>query len=666
MVCAVRLLGIFGFWVIPLFIYWLPWNPVNPIRKDCLQSARWQGVAFGLLIVIGVISYGFDLYFLAYLALLWPVATVVYSVIPFLATARGGFQSWPETKLIVAARDAPDAKQLHRWQLLAAFLAYLVLSLLWVASPLMVHGRGYVIGIGNRDTTSFLWYLRWWPYAILHGLDPFHMTKIWYPGGINAAWISSIPAIAILLAPVTLTFGATAAFNTAIIASPVLAALATFGLAREWGSRFIPALVGGFVFGFSIYEMMEAHRDVNLAVIFQVPALLWVFAARKRGRMGRSLFISLTTWLWIFNFGVFTETFATSVVVGFFLMANTLLLFSKEKALESLRRTMVEEAIAFFAAVVCVLSVFLIPLWQGGVSTPAWPKGANSLDITSVAPVSAYAFLTRSMGEVLRTHIYASLPSSDLLGYLGVPAVLVMAVAFYRMRNTLFGRVSFLMFSIGLIFSMGPTFKVFGHNLPVALPWSLFERLPILGMALPFRLFIYPLLAAALVIAKYLSEIDRRIAIPVAAVVVAFAAPNVPLPASHFYEPGFLRSGQYKKYIKRNSVVLFIPFSTRSPTMVWQERCHFWYRTVNGFTGLEPTHFHLSDHLLQFLLLTPHTKPPTRELQKFLAQHRVQYIVVTKQLPSQFARVFSAVAVRKGVFGGTTLFECPGAKRLLK
>ena len=77
-------------------------------------------------------------------------------------------------------------------RLLAAAAAYLGLSVLFFAIPVLPHFRRDLIGTGS-DPQLFVWSLGWWPHAVLDGHNPFVAHVLWAPNGSNLAWTTSIP-----------------------------------------------------------------------------------------------------------------------------------------------------------------------------------------------------------------------------------------------------------------------------------------------------------------------------------------------------------------------------------------------------------------------------------------------------------------------------------------
>src|SRR4051794_16431735 len=128
---------------------------------------------------------------------------------------------------------------------LAAYvlLAFAAFGLRLVLTP----GSQYV-GSGD-DPQIFIWSLAWWPHAVLHGQNPYVTAALWAPAGINLAWATSVPALAVALAPLTLGLSSFGAYNTAAVLAPALAAWSCFLLCRRATGAPWPSFAGGLLFG---------------------------------------------------------------------------------------------------------------------------------------------------------------------------------------------------------------------------------------------------------------------------------------------------------------------------------------------------------------------------------------------------------------------------------
>ena len=59
----------------------------------------------------------------------------------------------------------------------------------------------------------FMWYLRWWRYALEHRINPFLTDLLWAPLGFNLAWTTFIPIPAWIVMPIGPALGEAAAYN---------------------------------------------------------------------------------------------------------------------------------------------------------------------------------------------------------------------------------------------------------------------------------------------------------------------------------------------------------------------------------------------------------------------------------------------------------------------
>src|SRR5690348_3425357 len=138
----------------------------------------------------------------------------------------------------------------HMAEHLVAFVVPAFLSLLtfgpWVEGRMTTK----LLSASTQDGSIFVWMYRWWPYALSHHLDPFLPAVAWSPQGINLAWVTSIPAPALIMAPITHFLGATFSFNAVELAAPVLASWTAYLLCRRVVASFLPALAGGLFFGY--------------------------------------------------------------------------------------------------------------------------------------------------------------------------------------------------------------------------------------------------------------------------------------------------------------------------------------------------------------------------------------------------------------------------------
>src|SRR5215472_2259256 len=195
----------------------------------------------------------------------------------------------------------------------AAGLVYLLLSLLYYGT---VGDYGHMYLGYKLDPITFIWFLNWWPWAIAHGLNPFISYYVWYPHGFNMTWATSIPAAALLMWPLTWLGGAVVSYNVLSLAAPALAAWTGFLLARYLTRNAPASFIGGYLFGFSSYELGEMLGHLNLNLIFVVPLLVLLVVQRVRGDLSRPLFVAALALAMLVQLGFSSELLATSCFFG--------------------------------------------------------------------------------------------------------------------------------------------------------------------------------------------------------------------------------------------------------------------------------------------------------------------------------------------------------------
>ncbi len=160
---------------------------------------------------------------------------------------------------------------------LAAFGIYLVVWVLTTVSPLIVHLRRAQLDQKSPDPNFYVWSLRWWPYAIGHGLNPLYSSQIAAPTGHSLAWATTVPPLSLLAAPLTLVAGPVVAFNLLTAIAVPLCAWAAFVLCRRLTGSFWPAFAGGAVFGFSAYLSMHTDAgQLNILYSLLLPILAYL------------------------------------------------------------------------------------------------------------------------------------------------------------------------------------------------------------------------------------------------------------------------------------------------------------------------------------------------------------------------------------------------------
>ena len=116
-----------------------------------------------------------------------------------------------------------------------------------------------------------MWFLRWTPFAIGHGISPLASHYLNYPAGINLMWNTWMPAVGLLVWPITALGGVVLADNVVTTAGLALAAFFAFLALRRYVRNDVAAAVGGLLYGFSPYM---AAQDTSHGQMVAAAAML--------------------------------------------------------------------------------------------------------------------------------------------------------------------------------------------------------------------------------------------------------------------------------------------------------------------------------------------------------------------------------------------------------
>jgi hypothetical protein len=487
---------------------------------------------------------------------------------------------------------AADRQLSPALQGLAAFGIYLVIWVLKTVGPLVLHPASAQLDQTSPDPNFYVWSLRWWPYAIGHGLNPLFSSQIGAPAGHSLAWVTTVPPLSLLSAPLTLVAGPVVAFNLLTAIALPVSAWAAFVLCRRLTGRFWPALAGGAVFGFSAYESMHTDAgQLNILYSLLLPILAYLVLRWHDKSISARTFVILAGIVVAIQFYLFLETFAdmtalvaVSLLIGFALAGQA--------GRPTIKRLAGLVGIAYAVALVLAAPYLAYALTE----KPPVPLPTTGLDLASlVIPRPG-----RTFGISWLTHAAADPRPISAGGYIGVPLlalVILLAVAGWSCKLV---RFLTCMLAAIIVASIGPVLYLEGHQV-TRLPWARLYDLPLVRNAYPARLMLFAFLVLAVVAALYLAGqagLDSRsgeselaswairpaLRWPLALLVIAAIA----LDASPIHTrtsssvPAYISAAQYKPSIRPGEIVLVLS-SVRNAGMLWQADSDFAMRLGGGF-----------------------------------------------------------------------------------
>jgi hypothetical protein len=523
-----------------------------------------------------------------------------------------------------------------------ALILYLIVALLFFGTTGDYTHR--YLGFGP-DPTGYIWSLNWWPWAIARGLNPFVSHYIWYPQGFNMTWANSVPAAALLMFPLTWLANPVVSYNVLSLLSPALAAWVTFLLARYLTRDTTSSLIGGYLFGFSSYELGQMLGHLSLDVIFVVPLLVLLVMQRIMGYLSRLRFIAALAIALLVQLGLSIEVLATSCFFG----AITWLIFLVFSAQgERQRLWLIAGEIMLASVIMAILAApFLFFVLKGLAEVPSQ---INSPDEFS-ADLLNYLVPTEvtRLGSNFLVDMARRFPGnvSEQGAYLGLPLILILFFQFFDIRRRPYLKPLLFSLLVPLLFSLGPTLQVAGIRTGLWLPWRLGLHLPLIRHALPTRFSMFVALAAALAAALWLSESkrgwDRRARFTLAALACLILIPNpemarwTPLSQEPFFQPQNVISA-----LGRDANVIMLPYGETGPSMIWQMVSGMGFTQSGGYIGFLPP-AERAWRILQNFYAGVGGPTFENDISAFCVTHQVSAILVGPGTPAPLAVAVDAL-----------------------
>ncbi len=466
----------------------------------------------------------------------------------------------------------------------AAFGVYAAVAVIFID-----HGRsltGGVAGYGS-DPFDFIWTLAWWPWAIAHHLNPLHSSLLWQPLGVYTLWVASLPLLSLLGLPFTLLSGPVLTFNVWILIAPVLSAWFAYRLCLRVSGDPAAAMLGGYVFGFSSYEMAQDVASLNLSVTFLLPALLLVILRRLDDDISRARTVVLAGVILVCQFLIGSEVFTSFFFFGG--IAWLLALYYLPARRQVLRRLLVDGLVTGpFVAVVlspCLVSMFSHFHY---LNLPAaWPYYFTA-DLLNLVVPGRENFFFPVFGR-LAANFHGDVAEVD--AYLGLPLIAVVVLYARRHGAAGDGRFLIVMFLSLLVLSFGPLLWIGGGYTRLVMPWMVFVHVPVLSFMLPTRFALFVSLVSAVIVALWVADPDattprgRRLALGLLACLVLLPRPMPwqKIPYSTFFAPGEVRA-----QLGPNARIMILPFAIQGPSGYWQTESRFDFIQTGGYVGFPP------------------------------------------------------------------------------
>jgi hypothetical protein len=460
---------------------------------------------------------------------------------------------------------------------LAVCLGFLVVAG-WLTKGLWSNPAGRALAYNVNDQALDEWFLahgtRFYS-GDLHLVT--HLLNV--PDGVNLLSNASLILLGIVLAPVTLAFGAPVSFAILVAGNLAGTAIAWYLLlVRTLHLRRFAAVVGAAYAGFAPGMMSQSNAHVHITAQWLVPAMVWCVirlvrtddeviegTARVRRVLGTGTLLG----------GLITvQLFVGEEVL--FLTAATLAVFCLAYAVVAPRtagRVLWPLAAGLATAALISTALLAYPLWLQFAGPQHVPNGPFSpryfaADLASFTAISPMSFAGDPSTDRLSTG------PTEYNTFFGLPLILVTAGAVLWLWRRPAAIACAITAVVMCALSLGPRLIIDGVRTNIHGPYSRLEGLPVLDGALPsrFALTAIPLIAVLLAMAVD-AALDRgpgadpatsagwpRLLVPVAVLTALVPIAPTPMPTvERTPVPKFFTEGYWRTCVEPGGVLVPVP-----------------------------------------------------------------------------------------------------------
>lgn len=404
----------------------------------------------------------------------------------------------------VTPRLRADGAQRQRDSAIAA-LFYSVATVMYFHTALPRFASA-IIGPAEDNMRS-LWSLWYGNLAINDAAHSLAFTRlIFFPDGVSLLFNDYSFYNLILSLPLQLLCNLPAVYNILVLHSFVLAGPGAYLLCRYVTGSHLVSLFAGLIFAFCPTHIAHASHHLNIASIQFIPffILYYVRAVRESDHRLRHLILSS-----IFYFLLITSSWTWGLLTGFFVAGTYIWLAASERRFWHRN--------GFNAAAVAILpSLIVLGPWIGpmvaqalhGEHLVATGHNIYVADLAALVIPPPFSTLGGLPGlEAIRARFTGN--PWESVAYLGLANLILIA---FTLRSKHPAKKALLAGSIlFLVLALGSQLHILGEILPVPLPYSLLEQIPVLNqMRSPARAMVFVYLGVSLLSAIGLQWLLRH------------------------------------------------------------------------------------------------------------------------------------------------------------
>jgi hypothetical protein len=496
----------------------------------------------------------------------------------------------------------------------------------WLTHGMWPDPGARTLALNPEDQVLYEWFLATDARALL-GDFSLLTERLNAPDGVNLMANTTVIALGVLFAPVTLLFGVPTTFALLAAGNLAFTAVAWYLLFRcVLGTHRLAAALGAGFCGFAPGMISQSNSHLHMTAQWLVPVMIWLIVrlvraadpAARGDRPGLDRRRVITSGVGLAA-AVTVQVFVGEEVL--FLTALTLIIMTVAYAVtdrDLFRRALPGFAAGLLIAVGLAGLTLAYPLWFQFAGPQSVPNGMFSpyyfsADLASWAAISPLSVAGSTEAARLTTG------PAEYNTFLGWPLLLVtFAAVVWLLRHPTRRPLLIACASAGVLMaalSLGPEVVLDGERTSVPGPYSLLLGLPVVDGALPMRfaLALIPLVATVLVLAvdRALRTSPRLPRILVPAAVVAALLPIFPAPlptADRPAVPTFISAGHWRGCVAPGKVLIPVPLPT--PKEPWAMR---WAAATDAGFGL-PEGFFIGPYAAQGKASMGTFKQPTSAL----------------------------------------------------
>lgn len=475
--------------------------------------------------------------------------------------------------------------------------------------------------------------------------------------------MSSIPALAAVFAPVTWLAGPVAAYNVASVLAPALAAWTAFLLCRHITHSFWPSLAGGYLYGFSSYELGQLQGHMHMSAVFLVPLAALLLLRHVEGSLDdRALAFRLGPLLAV-QFLLSTEllfTLTLAILAGVFIAAASVP--SRRARLRRLWRPLAGAYCTAGVLTSPMLVYALLHFQRESLNEP----GRFSADLLNLVVPTRLTAVNADWARQTAAWFIGN--DAENGAYLGLPLLAIVVWFAWQRRKSAAARFLLAGLVLAIVAELGPYLRVRGATYS-PLPWKPLVHLPLLNNVLPVRFALYAALAAAVIAAMWAAgraPTWLRVALTAAAVAAILPALGHGYWHGQPHRPAFFAEGVYRTCLPPDALVLALPYPSVNEMMLWQAEAGFRFRLADAW--LSPVVPHGVPDLRVLLALHDNEAPPggSAAIVALARAEGAVAIIIDRRHPEPWRHLFAATELRIQAIGGVDVWDVRGTLALCR